>query len=68
MDSRGELAVKASCNRNRLVPCAASIFEAESWPFRLTFEDDPSGGVAHFHLEGPALPHTRLAGVYEKVD
>ena len=65
----GELAVEGLLwHRNRLVPCAASIFEAESWPFRLTFEDDPSGGVARFHLEGPALPHTRLAGVYEKVD
>lgn len=54
--------------RNRLIPRALSIFEAESWPFRLTFEDDPSGGVARFHLEGPDLPHTRLAGVYEKLD
>ena len=54
--------------RKRLVPRAPSLFEAESWPFRLTFEDDPSGGVARFHLEGPDLPHIRLAGVYEKVD
>ena len=54
--------------RNRLVPRSPSIFEAESWPFRLTFEADPSGGVARFHLEGPDLPQTRLAGVYEKLD
>jgi hypothetical protein len=49
-------------------PRAPSLFEAEAWPFRLTFEANPSGGVARFHLEGPDLPHTRLAGVYEKVD
>jgi hypothetical protein len=55
-------------HRTRLVPRAPSSFEAESLPFRLTFEDDPSGGVARFHLEGPELPHTRLAGVYEKLD
>ena len=55
-------------HRNRLVPRAPSIFEAESWPFRLTFEADPSGGVARFRLEGPDLPHTRLAGIYEKLD
>jgi hypothetical protein len=55
-------------HRTRLVPRAPSIFEAESLPFRLTFEDDPSGSVARFHLEGPDLPHTRLAGVYEKLD
>ena len=55
-------------HRNRLVPWAPSIFEAESWPFRLTFEADPSGGVARFRLEGPDLAHTRLAGVYEKLD
>jgi hypothetical protein len=53
---------------NRLVPRAPGIFEAEAWPFRLTFEADPSGSVARFHLEGPVLPYTRLAGVYEKVD
>ena len=33
-----------------------------------TFEADPRGGVTRFHLEGPDLPHTRLAGVYEKGD
>ena len=55
-------------HRNRLVPRAPSLFEAESWPFRLTFEADPSGGVARVHLEGPDLPYTRLAGVYEKQD
>jgi adenylylsulfate kinase-like enzyme len=55
-------------HRTRLVPRSPSIFEAESLPFRLTFEDDPSGGVARLHLEGPDLPHTRLAGVYEKLD
>ena len=55
-------------HRNRLVPRAPGIFEAESWPFRLTFEADPSGRMARFHLEGPDLPHTRLAGVYEKLD
>ena len=54
-------------HRNRLVPRAPSIFEAEAWPFRLTFEADPSGGVARFRLEGPDLPHTRLAGVCEKL-
>jgi len=55
-------------HRTPLVPRAPSIFETESLPFRLTFEDDPSGGVARLRLEGPGLPHTRLAGVYEKLD
>ena len=54
--------------RNRLVPRSPGIFEAESWPFRLTFEVDPTGEMARFHLEGPDLPYTRLAGVYEKLD
>ena len=54
--------------RTRLVPHAPSIFEAESWPFRLTFEADPSGDVARFNLEGPDLPYTRVAGVYEKLN
>ena len=43
-------------HRNRLVPRAPSLFEAESWPFRLTFEADPSGDVTRFHLEGPGSP------------
>jgi hypothetical protein len=55
-------------HRNRLVSRAPSIFEAESWPFRLTFEADPCGGVTRFRLDGPDLPHTRLAGIYEKLD
>ena len=54
--------------RNRLVPRSPSTFDAESWPFRLTFEADPSGDVTRFHLEGPDLPYTRLAGVYEKLN
>ena len=65
----GDLAVEGLLwQRTRLVPCAPSTFEAESLPFRLTFEDDPTGGVARFHLEGPDLPHIRLACVYEKVN
>jgi hypothetical protein len=65
----GELAIDGLFwHRKRLLPRSPSIFEAESWPIRLTFEGDPSGGVARFHLEGPDLPQTRLAGVYEKQD
>jgi hypothetical protein len=53
--------------RNRLLPRAPSTFDAESWPFRLTFEDDARGAVTRFRLDGPDLPNTRLAGVYERL-
>ncbi len=54
-------------SKNRLLLRAPSTFDAESWPFRLTFEDDASGAVTRFRLEGPALPFARLAGVYERL-
>lgn len=52
---------------NRLLPRASGVFDAESWPFRLTFEADPDGAVARFHFDGPGLPGGRLSGVYDKL-
>jgi hypothetical protein len=50
----------------RLLPRAVDAFDAESWPFRLTFETDASGAVRRFRVAGPDLAGRRLAGVYEK--
>ena len=52
----------------RLLPRAPNVFDAESWPFRLTFESDAGGAAARFRLDGPGLPSSRLAGVYDKLD
>jgi thymidylate kinase len=51
---------------DRLLPRAADVFDAESWPFRLTFETDATGVVSRFRMDGPDLAWRRLSGVYEK--
>lgn len=51
---------------NRLLPRAVDVFDAESWPFRLTFETDVTGVVSRFRVDGPALLGRRLSGLYEK--
>jgi hypothetical protein len=52
---------------NRLLPRAAGVFDAEAWPFRLTFETDPAGTVTRLRLEGSDLGWGRLAGLYVRV-
>jgi hypothetical protein len=52
--------------RNRLLPRTVDVFDAESWPFRLTFETDATGAVSGFRVDGPDLAGRRLSGLYEK--
>jgi thymidylate kinase len=64
----GELVVdRLLWRQNRLLPRAPEVFDAEGWPFALTFETDPSGSAHRFRLDGPGLAWGRLAGVYEKL-
>jgi hypothetical protein len=41
------------------------VFEAESWPFRLTFTD-VDGVVGALRVEGPAVGPRGIAGTYAK--
>lgn len=52
---------------NGLLPRAIGIFDAESWPFRFTFEAAATGAVSRFRLDGPDLVGRRLSGVYDKI-
>lgn len=52
---------------NRLLPRAPRAFDAEAWPFRLTFETEARGDLVRFRLDGPNLAWGRFAGVYEKL-
>jgi len=53
--------------RNRLSPVAPGVFEAESWPRLLTFED-ADGEVRAVRFEGPHVDYLQhCTGVYEKV-
>jgi hypothetical protein len=52
---------------NRLLPRGPDAFDAEGWPFHLTFEGDAGGVVAALRIDGPALPHRRPAGRYLRV-
>ena len=49
---------------NRLLPKAPGVFEAESWPLELDFEDDGDGIVARMRAVGPALGRGRIDGVF----
>ena len=53
--------------RNRLLPIAPGVFEAESWPRLLTFQD-ADGEVRAVRFEGPHVDYLQhCTGVYEKV-
>ena len=53
--------------RNRLLPVAPNVLEAESWPFVLTFQEGEDGTVAGVRIDGPLVPGLkRIAGTYDK--
>jgi hypothetical protein len=53
--------------RNRLLPVAPNVVEAESWPFVLSFREGPDGVVAGVRIDGPVIPSLRrIAGSYDK--
>jgi hypothetical protein len=52
---------------NRLLPRSSEVFDAESWPVRLTFEAAESGPAAHFRVDAPTLGAGRLSGVYVRI-
>jgi hypothetical protein len=52
--------------RNPLLPRGPGIFDAQSWPFELRFEDDGDGVVRRLRIVGPALGWGRIDGVYER--
>src|SRR5439155_701574 len=53
--------------RNRLLPVGPGVFEAESWPRLLTFED-ADGEVRAVRFEGPHVDYLQhCKGVYEKI-
>jgi thymidylate kinase len=51
----------------RLLPRAPGVFDTESWPFRLTFDADPTGEVNRLRVDGPALAWRRFSGAYDKL-
>jgi hypothetical protein len=52
--------------RNRLVSIAPSVFEAESWPLVLTFQDGDTETRA-VRIEGPQVSPLNCSGIYDKV-
>ena len=51
---------------NALLPLAANVFEAQSWPLFLTFLEQ-DGEIRSMRIDGPVVGGRPLAGVYEKV-
>jgi hypothetical protein len=49
----------------RLLPVEADVLEAESWPFRLTLLTE-DGKIGALRIDGPAVGHRRVAGIYRK--
>jgi hypothetical protein len=45
---------------------APGIFEAESWPLELYFEEDDDGTVRRIRTMGPAFGWGRIDGVFER--
>ena len=52
--------------RNRLLPIAPGVFEAEAWPLSLTILD-AGGEVRSMRIDGPQVGHLNSAGTYKKV-
>jgi hypothetical protein len=45
----------------------SSVFDLESWPVRLSFDDDATGHVRAFHCSGPPLAWIGPSGVFERI-
>jgi hypothetical protein len=52
---------------NALLPVRHNVFDVESWPVRLSFDDDAAGCVHAFRCSGPALAWSGPSGVFKRV-
>jgi len=52
---------------NRLLPVTRNVFDVESTPFRVTFDDDGTHGVHAFRFSGPRLSWGGPAGVFTRI-
>ncbi len=52
---------------NALLPVRHNVFDVESWPVRLSFDDDAAGCVHAFRCSGPALAWGGPSGVFKRV-
>jgi hypothetical protein len=50
-----------------LLPVRRSVFDLESWPVRLSFDDDATGRVHAFRCSGPPMAWISPSGVYERI-
>ena len=50
-----------------LLPVRRDVFDLESWPVRLSFDDDATGHVHAFHCSGPPLAWIGPSGVFERI-
>jgi hypothetical protein len=52
---------------NALLPVRRNVFDVESWPLRLIFEEDVAGGVHAFRCSGPRLSWGGPSGVFKRI-
>jgi hypothetical protein len=50
-----------------LLPVKRNVFDVESWPVRVTFEEDTARGVRAFRCSGPRLPDGDPSGLYTRI-
>jgi len=64
----GRLRVRLGLWRtNELLPVRRNVFDVESWPMRMSFDDDATGHVRAVSCSGPPLAWSRPSGVFERV-
>jgi len=64
----GRLRVRLGLWRtNELLPVRRNVFDVESWPMRMSFDDDVTGHVRALHLSGPRLAWSRPSGIFERI-
>lgn len=52
---------------NALLPVTRNVFDVESWPVRVLFEEDAAGGVRAFRCQGPRLSGGDPSGVFARL-
>ena len=52
---------------NALLPVRRNVFDVESWPVRVTFEEDAAGSIRAFRCSGPWLPGGGPSGIYTRI-
>jgi hypothetical protein len=52
---------------NALLPVRRNVFDVESWPVRVTFEEDAAGSIRAFCCSGPRLPGGGPSGIYTRM-